>query len=123
MIYPLPCLKTQLSIMYKRSGFEDLLKKWTNRDDIPGIMSDIYDDKIWKTFPSSLNTPNATRFFEPETADRHLGIMINLDWFQPFKSTVYSCEAIYGVICNLPRDIRFKRENMLTLALLRDPMR
>ena len=27
MIYPLPCLKTQLSIMYKRPGFEDLLKK------------------------------------------------------------------------------------------------
>jgi len=121
MIYPLPCLKTQLSIMYKRPGFEDLLKKWTNRDDIPGIMSDIYDGEIWKTFPSSLNTPNAARFFEPETADRHLGIMINLDWFQPFKSAVYSCGAIYGVICNLPRDIRFKRENMLTLALLPGP--
>ena len=121
IIYPLPCLKTQLSIMYKRPGFEDLLKKWTNRDDIPGIMSDIYDGEIWKTFPSSLNTPNAARFFEPETADRHLGIMINLDWFQPFKSAVYSCGAIYGVICNLPRDIRFKRENMLTLALLPGP--
>ena len=121
MIYPLPCLKTQLSIMYKRPGFEDLLKKWTDRNDIPGIMSDIYDGEIWKTFPSSLNTPNAARFFEPETADRHLGIMINLDWFQPFKSAVYSCGAIYGIICNLPRDIRFKRENMLTLALLPGP--
>src|SRR5256714_111322 len=121
MIYPLPCLKTQLSIMYKRPGFEDLLKKWTNRDNISGIMSDIYDGEIWKTFPSSLNTPNAARFFEPETADRHLGIMINLDWFQPFKSAVYSCGAIYSVICNLPRDIRFKKENMLTLALLPGP--
>ena len=68
MIYPLPCLKTQLAIMYKRPGFEDLLKKWTNRDDMPGIMSDIYDGEIWKTFPSSLNTPNAARFFVPETA-------------------------------------------------------
>ena len=77
MIYPLPCLKTQLSIMYKRPGFEDLLKKWTNRDDIPGIISDIYDGEIWKTF--------------------------------------------HQVICNLPRDIRFKRENMLTLALLLGP--
>src|SRR2546429_2691822 len=75
-------------------------------------MSDIYDGEIWKTFPSSLNIPNTARFFAPETADRHLGIMINLDWFQPFKSAVYSCGAIYGVICNLPRDIRFKRENM-----------
>src|SRR5207247_10316200 len=121
MIYPLPCLKTQLSIMYKRPGFEDLLKKWTDRNDIPGIISDIYDGKIWKTFPSSLNTPNAARFFEPETADRHLRIMINLDWFQPFKSAVYNCGAIYGVICNLPRDVRFKKENMLTLGLLPGP--
>src|SRR2546423_12135493 len=88
MIYPLPCLKTQLSIMYKRPGFEDLLKKWTNRNDIPGIMSDIYNGKIWKTFPSSLNILNVIQFFELETADRHLGIMINLDLFQPFKSAV-----------------------------------
>ena len=121
MVYPLPCLKTQLAIMYKRPGFEELLKKWTNREVLSGIMSDIYDGEIWKTFPSHLNTPNSPRFFEPETADRHFGIMINLDWFQPFQSAVYSCGVIYGVICNLPRDIRFKRENMLTLALLPGP--
>jgi hypothetical protein len=47
--------------------------------------------------------------------------MINLDWFQPFESSVYSCGAIYGVICNLPREIRFKKENMLTLGLLPGP--
>ena len=121
MVYPLPCLKTQLAIMYKRPGFEELLKKWTNRDILSGIMSDIYDGKIWQTFPSHPNTPNSPRFFDPKTADRNLGIMINLDWFQPFQSAVYSCGAIYGVICNLPRDIRFKRENMLTLALLPGP--
>ena len=47
--------------------------------------------------------------------------MINLDWFQPFESSVYSCGAIYGVICNLPREVRFKKENMLTLGLLPGP--
>ena len=47
--------------------------------------------------------------------------MINLDWFQPFESSVYSCGAIYGVICNLPRETRFKKENMLTLGLLPGP--
>lgn len=56
-----------------------------------------------------------------ETADSHLGIMINPDWFQPFDSTTYSCGVMYGVICNLPRDIRFKKENMLTLGLLPGP--
>src|SRR5204862_3937087 len=56
-----------------------------------------------------------------ETADSHLGIMINLDWFQLFDSASYSTGAIYGVICNLPRDIRFKKENMLVLSILPGP--
>ena len=47
--------------------------------------------------------------------------MINLDWFQPFDSASYSTGAIYGVICNLPREVRFKKENMLILALLPGP--
>ena len=83
------------------------------------ILADIYDGKIWKTFSSgdSENSP----FFTSETADSHLGIMINLDWFQPFDSSVYSTGAIYGVICNLPREIRFQQENMLVLGLLPGP--
>ena len=72
-----------------------------------------------KTFPSS--TDNSAQFFTPDTADSHLGIMINLDWFQPFDSASYSTGAIYGVICNLPREVRFKKENMLILALLPGP--
>src|SRR3954469_9582151 len=47
--------------------------------------------------------------------------LLNLDWFQPFESSVYSCGAIYGVICNLPREVRFRKENMLTLGLLPGP--
>ncbi len=50
-------------------------------------------------------------------ADSHLRIMINLDWFQLFDLAMYSCGAIYGVICNLPHKVRFKKENMLTLGL------
>ena len=57
----------------------------------------------------------------PENADSHLGIIINLDWFQPFDSSVYSCGVIYGPICNLPHNVRFKKENMLTLGILPGP--
>jgi hypothetical protein len=121
MIYPLPCLKTQLITMYQRPGFNELLQKWTNRDINTNMMSDIYDGEIWKNFPSQCNVQDPPRFFTPETADSHLGIMINLDWFQPFDSRPYSCGVIYGVICNLPRDVRFKKENMLILSLLPGP--
>src|SRR5438128_10326736 len=74
---------------------------------------------MMKTFPSS--TDNSAQFFTSDTADSHLGIMINLDWFQPFDSASYSTGAIYGVICNLPHEVRFKKENMLILALLLGP--
>src|SRR6266496_5379457 len=53
MVYPLPSLKAQIIAMYRRSEFESLLEKWTNRDEEAGLYTDIYDGEIWKTFPSS----------------------------------------------------------------------
>lgn len=122
MVYPLPSLKAQIIAMYRRPGFESLLGKWANRDSEVNLYTDIYDGEIWKTFPSSVdNSEGRQQFFTPNTADSNLGIMINLDWFQPFDSATYSTGAIYGVICNLPREVRFKKENMLILALLPGP--
>src|SRR6266496_1730425 len=107
----------QINSLYQRPEFKQQLLKWTGQHVDNGMLADIYDGKIWKNFPDTSDAP----YFTPETADSHLGIMINLDWFQPFESSVYSCGAIYGVICNLPREIRFKKENMLTLGLLPGP--
>src|SRR2546421_9337108 len=47
--------------------------------------------------------------------------MLNLDWFQPFDGTSHSTEVLYAAICNLPRDIRFKRENLLIISILPGP--
>ena len=47
--------------------------------------------------------------------------MINLDWFSPFQNSIYSTGAIYAVICNLPCELRFKPQNIITLALLPGP--
>jgi hypothetical protein len=58
MIYPLIPLKTQLFSMFQRQGFEEKLRKWTNREGNES-MSDIYDGRIWKTFPSDINDPNS----------------------------------------------------------------
>lgn len=37
-------------------------------------------------------------------------LMLNVDWFRPYKHTVYSVGVIYLVIQNLPRILRFKPE-------------
>jgi len=47
--------------------------------------------------------------------------MINLDWFQPFDSTAYSCDVIYSIIYNLSQNVRFNKENILMLGLLSGP--
>ena len=44
--------------------------------------------------------------------------MLNLNWFKPYDDIIYSTSVIYAAICNLSRDMRFKRENMLILCLL-----
>ena len=64
---------------------------------------------------------NEQKFFNKEQVDNHLGIMINVNWFQPFERTVHSSSAIYGAICNLLREMRFKQENMLILSLMPGP--
>ena len=53
--------------------------------------------------------------------DTHIGLAINVDWFQPFQYTTHSTGAIYGVLCNLPRESRFKPENILTLGIIPGP--
>src|SRR6266542_2333397 len=120
LLFPLPNLRIQIISLYQQPDFEEQLLKWTNQLANSRIMTDIYNGEIWKNFPSQMDN-SESQFFTTETADLNLGIMINLDWFQPFDSTPYSCGAIYGVICNLPRNVRFNKENILTLGLLPGP--
>ena len=50
--------------------------------------------------------------------DRHtVGLMMNIDWFQPFKHIIFNC----CVIMNLPWNIRYKRKNILLIGLLPGP--
>jgi len=83
-------------------------------------LTDIYDGRVWKTFKGT-NDETSPNFFRPEVADSHLGLMLNLDWFQPFDGTNHSTGVLYAAICNLPRDIRFKRENLLIISILPGP--
>ena len=72
---------------------------------------------IWKSFTGDNDEP----FFNKEYADSHIGLMLNMDWFQPYINSQYSVGVIYAVICNLPRSERFKPGNILTLAVIPGP--
>ncbi|GBC36291.2 uncharacterized protein LOC114575354 [Rhizophagus irregularis DAOM 181602=DAOM 197198] len=113
MIYPKPSIRQQLSMLYQRPGFEDMLELSGIQRGGVNTYSDIYDGKVWKTFPF-----NGDTFFTQETATTHLGLLFNLDWFQPFTYTQHSAGAIYASICNLPRTERNKPENIIYLGFL-----
>ena len=116
MLYPKPSIRQQLSMLYQRPGFENMLKSSEIQRERHNIYSDIYDGRVWKTFPFDGNT-----FFTMKTATTHLGLLINLDWFQPFTYTQHSTGAIYASICNLPRSERNKPENIMYLGFLPEP--
>jgi hypothetical protein len=120
MIYPFSTIRQQLAILYLQPGFEKSLRHWVNRSHSDDIITDIYDGEIWKTLKetSDENSPN---FFRSEVADSNIGLMLNVDWFQPYEGTIHSTGVIYAAICNLPREIRFKRENLLILGILPGP--
>ena len=88
--------------MFCWPDFEKSLRHWSNRQQFRNIITDIYDGEVWRTFKDT-NEEGSPNFFRPEVADSHIGLMINLDWFQPFDGTNHSTGAIYAAICNLPR--------------------
>ena len=72
----------------------------------------MYDGQIWKDFlkykgKDYLNAP------------RNLAFAINVDWFQPFKRrSDRSVGLVYLVLLNLPREERFKWENIIVAGII-----
>ena len=102
-------LLTQLSAMFKRPHFTDQIEHWRTRAKIDDHWSDVYDGDVWKRYsqPNNILSSHGS-----------LAFLLNVDWFQPFERGTYSCGAIYLVILNLPRHLRYKKENMILLCLL-----
>ena len=98
----IPCyvsLISSLQTLVMRRGFvESTRGKFS-----PSGLSDVYDGSIWNDFL----TVNGVPFL---TECHNYGILLNVDWLQPYKHTEYSVGVIYLVILNLPRSIRYKRE-------------
>ena len=41
------------------------------------------------------------------------GFTLNVDWFKPFKHQEYKVRVIYLAVLNLPRETRYKWENIV----------
>ena len=50
-----------------------------------------------------------------------LGLILYVDWFKPYKHVEYSVGAIYIAVLNYPRQLRYKRENIILVGVLPGP--
>ncbi|XP_019632058.1 PREDICTED: uncharacterized protein LOC109475736 [Branchiostoma belcheri] len=103
-----------LSDLVKRPGFLKKCEEWRGRNVPEGVFGDIYDGNVWKDFQHYDGKPFLS---EPY----NLGFMMNVDWFQPYDKVKDSIGVIYLVVMNLPREERFKKENIIVVGIIPGP--
>lgn len=80
MTYCYMSLAASLEKLLQRPSFYSWCEEWRTRNYTSGIMNDIYDGKIWQEFQTYEGSPFLSNPFS-------FGLMINVDWFQPYKHT------------------------------------
>ena len=103
----LPSIVEQLERILSR--VDNRCDEWKSRDLPNGVMGDVYEGRVWKEWLPWLGRNNG---------GRSLAFALNCDWFQPYKYSQHSAGAVYMVILNLPREIRYKSENVILVGML-----
>ena len=109
--YNYKSLKESFQLCIKRPYFEESCELWQKRSTQNGYASDIYDGKIWREFLDS----SGNCFFD---TPGNYGVILNVDWFQPFKFVSYSVGVVYLAFLNLPRSERYKRRNIILVGII-----
>lgn len=105
-------IKASLSAMLLRHNFLNICNDCLTTQQIKPLMADITDGRVWNELLHTYSS-NSKRNF--------LGLLVNVDWFQPFKHISYSVGVIYAVIVNLPRAMRYKKENVMIIGIIPGP--
>ena len=116
--YKLFCYNSVILSLQKlllRPGFRDLCESTRNlADGMHHTLQDIHHGKIWNEFLYY----NGSDFL---VSPYCYALMLNVDWFQPFEHYTYSVGVIYLVLLNLPRAVRYKRENIILVGIIPGP--
>ena len=112
-IYLYRSIVHSLTDMVKRPGFLSKCEHWRDRPNVSDQQYlDRYEGKVWK----SLNSINGRKFL---ALPSNLCLGMNVDWFNPYAP--YSVGAVYLVVLNLPREERFKFQNVILACMIPGP--
>ena len=104
-----------LEEVLNRPNMLDYCEQWRKIESQDNVLSDVYDGNVWKHFQYD---SDGLPFL---AAPNNYLLMLNCDWFQPFTHTPFSVGVLYLAIQNLPRNLRFKRENILIVGIMPGP--
>jgi hypothetical protein len=94
-------------------GFEAETRQWRTRARVPDALTDVWDGTQWADWQNLGGRP----FLSGDG----LALSLNLDWFTPFEGRSYSVGVLFVVCLNLPRDVRYLRQNMILLGVIPGP--
>ncbi|OAD81159.1 hypothetical protein PHYBLDRAFT_72980 [Phycomyces blakesleeanus NRRL 1555(-)] len=109
MSYVYQSLKRALKILFLCLDFEQKIMHWNQEFKITAILCDVCDGEAWTDLKGNDNEIFVENFCS-------LMLTLNINCFQPFNGTSYSCGAIYLVINNLPRNGATVRAALLMVA-------
>ena len=80
-------------------------------------MKDVFDGQMWKDFLMDPLEPTSSLLCD----NNNIGLLLNVDWFKPFKRSEYKVSAIMMTVLNLPRSEHFKTKWTMILVVIPGP--
>ena len=108
-------LKTSMEYLLSCSEFVESSMDWRCHASLDhGILKSVFDGKMWNDFLCYDSTP----FLQDPY---NYGLILNLDWFQPYKHLSYSVGVLYLSVLNLPSHLRYKDTYTIIIGVLPGP--
>lgn len=112
-VYCYTAIMSSLQRFFRRPGFFELIES-TRSTHTGSVLCDVFQGQIWKDF---LNYCGEPFLLVPLC----YAVIFNIDWFQPYEHYKYSVGVIYLALLNLPRGVRYKRENIILVGIIPGP--
>ena len=115
-VYCFKSIIESLRALVKRPNFTEHWELRRQREvrSVGQVMCDVFDGRVWR----DIQVVNGVSFL---ASPRNYALMLNVDWMQPFKHTIYSVSVICLTLMNLPRSERFKPVNVILVGIIPGP--
>lgn len=100
---------------FKSNLFCNLLQGFKSIPISPNIvLKDVHDANVWQDFLVNPLNPS-------EPFSNNIALLLNVEWFKPFKHSEHKVSAIMMTVLNLPRSERFKSKWTMIWGVIPGP--